>query len=86
MPRLESTLDLLRRHHSSGRPTVSRGTPSSAEWHSLWPSLEAIRGDAAAGDAGSREWLATHHALIAAVEAVRRHQLADAITYRGSGR
>ncbi len=86
MTRLASALDLLRRHHSANRPIVDRGTPHSASWHSLWPTLAEIRRDAAAGDVECRDWLDLNRSLITAVEERQRHRTADAVTFRGSAR
>jgi hypothetical protein len=86
VPDLSSTLDLLQRHHRSNRPVMNRGTPSSAEWHSLWGRLREIREASAAGDASCRDWLAIHGPMIQAVEACRAHDLKEAVTYRGPGR
>ncbi len=85
MPRLESTLDLLRRHHSaSGSASRRGGSPTSAAWHSLWPELEEIRQASASGDVESRDWLALNHNLIHAVEVCRGHDLKDALTFKPS--
>lgn len=78
-----TTLDLLQRHHRQHRPIMDRrGGPTSAAWNSVWGNLREIREAASGGDAGSRDWLALHGSLIAAVEAVRRVDLDAALTYR----
>lgn len=86
MHSLADTLALLQRHHSSNRPVINRGTPHSAEWHSLWGRLREIREAAASGDVECRDWLAIHGSMINAVEACRERDLKEALTYRGPGR
>lgn len=83
---LPAALDLLQRHHRQNRPTMYRDTPSTPEWHSLWPRLRSIRAAATAGNAEASAWLATHGDTIRAVEACREHDLNAAITYRGPGK
>ena len=83
---LAATLDLLQRHHRSNRPVHSRGGADSAEWHSLPAKLRDIREAAASGDLECRDWLAIHGPVIDAVEACRRHDLREALTYRGATR
>lgn len=85
-PHLYATLNLLQRHHRSNRPIVNRGTPSSAEWHSLSGRLRDIREAASGGDVDCLDWLAIHGPMITAVEACRKRDLAEALTYRGPGR
>lgn len=85
MPRLESTLDLLQRHHrSNGTASRRGGAPSSTAWHALWPQLEEIREASVAGDVPCRDWLAINHNLIHAVEECRRIQLQEAVTFKPS--
>lgn len=87
MPHLESTLDLLRRHHhANGTASRRGGAPSSTSWHAIWPQLEEIREAATSGDRESRDWLALNAGLIRAVEDCRRIRQQEAVTYRGTGR
>ena len=82
---LDAILSLLRKHHSSNGPLSSRGgRPTNAAWHSLWPSLAAIREASSAGDAACTDWLAIHGPLIRAVETCREHDRTDALTFRPS--
>jgi hypothetical protein len=82
MTNLDATLSLLRRHSAQSRPSTRGSGPSSTAWHSLWPDLRTIR-ESAGGDGECRDWLATHASLIQYVEACRKVQLEEAITYRG---
>lgn len=88
MPDLHATtLDLLQRHHRQNRPVMDRrGGPTSAAWNSVWGNLREIREAALGGDAESRDWLAIHHSLITAVEAVRKVELEAVATFRPSRR
>lgn len=83
MHNLDATLGLLRRHSAQSRPSTRGPGPASAGWHSLWSDLRTIRESAEGGDAECRDWLATHASLIGYVEACRKVQLDEAITYRG---
>lgn len=86
MPDLEAIFSLLQRHHRTNRSTMHRGIPTSAEWHSLWGKLAAIRQAATDGDLEASAWLALNGPMITAVEACRAHDLRDAVTYRGPSR
>ncbi len=69
---LAATLALLQLHSGLTSSLSRGGTPTDAHFHSLWRRLREAREAAALGDPEVAEWLITHAALIAHVEACKR--------------